>query len=88
MVTFLINAVYTFLHYIINLFPSGSGFNSDIHNAVISLADYLHILDPLVPIDILLQCLLIIFGAEILIFGFKTFKWVVSHVPFVGGKGN
>ncbi len=87
MITFLLNTVYNFLSWFIALFPTGTGFSTDIHNAVIALGGYLHILDPLVPINILLTCVSLIFTVEIALFGFKTFRWVFSHVPFVGGKG-
>jgi len=78
--TYLINAI-------LSIFPTGTGFSSSFHTAVTALGGYLHILDPLVPISILLTCLTTIITAEILLFGFKTFKWLASHIPFIGGKG-
>ena len=88
MLNFLTQQVYNFLHYIITLFPSGTGFPSEVHTAVSTLGGYLHILDPLVPITTLLSCVSLIFGVEIAILGFKTVKWLISHIPFVGGRGN
>jgi len=88
MLDFLIAQTYNFLQFLIDLFPVGTGFPSSFHTAVQSLGGYLHILDPLVPISILLTCLTLIFTVEIAIFGFKTLKWVLSHIPFLGGKGN
>jgi len=88
MLNFIINQVYNFLEFLINIFPTGSGFPSEFHTAISSLGDYIHLLDPIVPISVLLACLGIIFSIEIAIFGFKTLKWVLSHIPFIGGKGN
>jgi len=82
-----INFGHSFISFFINLFPEGSGFPQSFHDATQALGGYLHILDPLVPISVLLTCLTIIFGVEIAIFGFKTFKWIFGHVPVVGGKG-
>jgi len=86
MFTALLNAIYSFLQYIIALFPVGSGFPGEVHTAFSSLGGYLHILDPLVPISTLLSCVTLIFTVEIAIFGFKSFNWVKSHLPFIGGK--
>ena len=87
MATFLVNMVYNFIVWIIGIFPSGEGFPSTWHTAIQSLGGYLHILDPLVPISILLTCITLVFGVEISIFGFKTLKWIMSHIPFFGGRG-
>jgi len=87
MFTALLNLIYSFLSYLIGLFPTGSGFPTEVHSAVSSLGGYLHILDPLVPISTLLACLTLIFTVEIALFGFKTVKWIISHIPFFGGRG-
>jgi len=88
MITFILNILYNFLSFLIGLFPVGTGFPTSFHTAISALGGYLHILDPLVPISILLTCLTLIFGVEIALFGFRTLKWVLSHIPFLGGKGN
>lgn len=88
MFNFIANTIFNFLQYIIDLFPSSTGFPSSFHTAVISLGGYLHILDPLVPINIMLTCLTLIFSVEVGIFGFKTLRWLISHIPFIGGRGN
>jgi vacuolar-type H+-ATPase subunit I/STV1 len=87
MINSLLTVIYNMIAWIIGLFPSGSGFPSSWHTAVSSLGGYLHILDPLVPINILLACVTAVFGVEIAIFGFKTLKWIMSHIPYIGGHG-
>jgi hypothetical protein len=84
----ILNILYSFLQFLINIFPVGTGFSTGFHTAMTSLGAYLHILDPIIPINILLTCLLFIFGVEIAIFGFKTLKWIISHIPWIGGHGN
>lgn len=86
MLNFILNTIYSFLSYLISLFPTGTGFPSSFHTAVTALGGYLHILDPLVPISILLTCLTLIFTVEIAIFGFKTLRWILSHIPAIGGN--
>ena len=78
---------YSIVSFFISLFPAGTGFPSSIHSAFSSLGGYLHILDPIFPISVLLTCVTMIFVVEIALFGFKTFKWIVSFIPFVGGSG-
>ena len=86
MITFFLNSIFNFLSFLIGLFPTGSGFPTSFHTATIYLGGYLHLLDPLVPISILLTCLTLIFGVEIALFGFRTLKWLLSYIPFIGGS--
>jgi len=78
---------YGLVSLILGIFPAGGTFPASLHNATQALGGYLHILDPLVPISTLLTCLTLVFSVEIALFGFKTFKWLVSHIPFIGGRG-
>lgn len=84
--TAIINLGYSIINGIIGFFPTGPGFNVEVHDAVTSLGGYLQILDPLIPIATLLTVVSLVFTVEIALFGFRTLKWVISHIPFVGGK--
>lgn len=88
MVNFILNVTYNFLQFLINLFPVGEGFSTEVHTAFQTLGGYMHILDPIVPWATLLTCLTLIFTVEIGIFGFRSVRWVISHIPFIGGKGS
>jgi len=88
MIDLLFQAVYFFLNGLISIFPSGSTFGTDVHSAFSTLGSYFGVMDSFVPINTLFNCLLLVFGVEIAIFGFKTLKWVISHIPMIGGKGN
>lgn len=72
---------------VINLLPTSTGFPSDVHTAMSGLGGYMAIWNPLVPVATMLTCLGIVFSVEIAVFGFKTVKWLISHIPFIGGKG-
>lgn len=86
MIDFFLSLIANFLHFIINLFPAGTGWPAGVHTAVVALGGYLGILDPLVPIATLTTCVALIFGVEIALFGFRTIKWVLSYIPFIGGS--
>ena len=88
MINFIVSIVYNFLAFLIGLFPTGQGFPTEVHSAFSTLGGYVGLLDPIIPIATMLWCLMLVFGVEIAIFGFKTLKWIISHIPFVGGKGN
>lgn len=88
MITAILTGVYNFLSFIIGLFPTSSGFPEQVHDAFSTLGGYIGLLDVIVPTQTLLWCLLLLFSVEIAIFGFKTLKWLLSHIPFIGGKGN
>lgn len=87
MITFLINLTYTFVQFIINLFPVGVPFGSAVHNGFVTIGGYIHTLDALIPFNTLLICLTLLFSVELAIFSFRTLKWVLSHIPMFGGKG-
>lgn len=85
--SFFITIAYYVLSLIISIFPSSTGFPSDVDTAVSSIGGYLGILDPLVPISTMLTILTLIITFELTVFAFKGMKWLFSHVPFIGGKG-
>jgi len=79
---------YSLLSWILSLLPSSEGFPDVAHTAVSSIGGYFGILSPIVPIATLFTVVSLIFTVEIGIFGFKTVKWIISHIPWVGGRGN
>lgn len=84
--TAIINLGYAIVSSIIGLFPVGTGFPTEVHTAVTSLGQYLQLLDPLIPIPTLVSVVSLVFTIEIALFGFRTLKWILSHIPFIGGK--
>jgi len=77
--------------YIVQFFasvlPQSVGFSDSVVSAFATMAGYVQILDTLLPLSTLAIVLSVIISVDIAIFGFKTVKWLVSHLPFVGGRG-
>lgn len=82
-----LNWVYGFLSWIIGLFPASTGFSSDVFTAFETIGGYVGIFSPIIPYATLAITVPVIYSTEIAIFGFKTTKWIISHLPFVGGRG-
>jgi len=76
-----------FFNLIVGIFPSGSGFPQSVHTAAQYIGGYARSLDPILPFDTLYQIILLVIIVEVAILGFKTFKWIISHIPFLGGHG-
>lgn len=71
----------------IGIFPDSTGFSSSFHNAFIYAGGKLNAFDYMVSLSDLKICLVILVSAEILIWKWETIKWVISHLPFIGGRG-
>jgi len=85
--SFLLTLAVTVLNTILLIFPASSGFPSQVDTAVAFVAGYVGILDPIVPLSTLATILTLVITFELAVFAFKGFKWLISHIPFVGGKG-
>lgn len=72
---------------IVAILPTSTGFPAEVSNAFTTLGGYVQILNTLLPIPTLATVLAILVSVDLAIFGFKTFKWVLSHLPFIGGRG-
>jgi len=77
----------TFLELLVAVFPQGTGFPNVVHESATLVGGYVRTLDPILPVDTLYQILVLVVTVEIAILGFKSFKWLISHIPFVGGRG-
>jgi len=75
------------LNTVLSIFPDSSGIPTGFTTAVDYFAGYVGILDPLVPLDTLGTVFLIILTYELSVWGFRGFRWVISHIPLVGGRG-
>jgi len=75
------------LQAVISLLPASQGFPPDVLSAMTTLGGYTGIFSPLISVATLGTCLALAFSVEIGIFGFKTMKWTLSHLPFIGGRG-
>jgi len=78
---------YTLISWVLGLFPSSTGFPFEVHEAMASLGGYVGIWSPILPMKILAFWIGIVLAVEISIFGFRTVKWLISHIPQIGGRG-
>jgi len=84
----LISSVTDLLNWMLIMFPFSTGFPSEAHTAMQGLGGYLGIFSPILPIATLVTAITLVLSVEVSILGFKTFKWLISHIPQIGGKGN
>lgn len=82
---FFLDLPYYFLSFLIGLLPASQGFPPDILSAAQYIGSKIGIFGPVMPIETLSACLGILFAAQLGVWAFKSLKWIISHVPFVGG---
>lgn len=75
------------LIFISALLPQSTGIPVDVQNAVLTFGGHLRVIDVLLPVDALAVALTTVISLQLAIFAFKSFKWLLSHLPFVGGHG-
>jgi len=73
---------------IIAILPQSTGFSPNIVSSAASLGSYFGMLSPILPIGVLATCVGTVFTVEIAIFGWKTVKSLISHIPWIGGAGH
>jgi len=84
--TAIINLGYAAISFLIGLLPLSVGLPDEVHEAATLIGAYLDMLDPALPVTTLFSCLVLYVSVQIGIFGFRTFRWVMSHLPQVGGN--
>jgi len=85
--TILLNTVYYILSPILERFPVSTGFSDDVSQAFVFFGSKTTILQPIFPFDTLAQIILLTIAIELAIFVFKSTKWIISHIPYIGGRG-
>jgi len=86
-ITGFMNISYWLISNTVDLLPAGGLFPSAVHTSASSLGSYLGVLSPLLPISTLATVLRLVIGIELALYGWRTLKWLGSHIPFIGGKG-
>jgi len=84
----LINAGFSLISGFISLLPTSTGFDPSVLAAAHTIGGYFGMFAPIAPIGTLGIAIAVCFTVEIAIFGWKTFKSLISHVPQVGGAGH
>jgi len=86
-ITGIINLAYYLLFFIVDNIPMSTGYPSEVGEAIAYIGGYMTIWDFILPTGTVLVCMLIVFSTELGIWSFKGVKWIVSHLPWIGGKG-
>jgi len=72
---------------IVSVFPDSNGFPVEVETAISQFSGYANILSPILPLSVMVQLLTYVVLFEIALFSFKGFKWIMSHIPYIGGRG-
>lgn len=71
---------------VIAIFPNSTGVPTEITDAVETFGGYITIIDAIVPMDTLGYIVGLVISFELLVFSFRGLRYIVKHIPFVGGK--
>lgn len=86
----LLYIAFFFLNLIVGLLPASSGFSSDVTGPIsylgLQFVKFYAIFSPVLPTTSnLMLALGTLFFVEIAIVGFWIFRWLASHIPYIGG---
>lgn len=73
---------------IVSILPNSTGFSGDVLSAAHTIGSYFGLVSPILPIDTIATAVTVVFTIEIAIFGWKTIKSLISHIPQFGGSGH
>lgn len=82
-----INFAYFFISFFINLLPNGVAFPSEVHESALLLGGYNDLFSPIIPFTTLATVVPIALSIRFGYWIFRSIKWIISHIPLVGGKG-
>jgi len=75
---------YYLLTILLTVFPSSTGFPPEIATAVTQVGGYTAIINAVFPLDVLSDVVIAVITFELIIFAFKTIRFVFGYVPLVG----
>lgn len=84
----LINLAYALINGLVSILPDSTGFGTEVLSAANTIGGYFGMFSPIAPIGTLSIAVGLVFSVEIAIFGWKTVKSIVSHIPWFGGAGH
>jgi hypothetical protein len=84
--TAILNLAYLIVSGIVALFPTSTGFPDAVASAISSVTGYMYVFSPIIPFSTLLTVLQFVVAFEIIVFGFRSAKWIIGHLPWIGGK--
>lgn len=69
------------------ILPTSTGFPPDVASSIATIGQYSRVLDLVLPVSTLATIIALVLSVEVAIFAFKSVKWLISHIPLVGGRG-
>jgi len=82
---FFLRLPYYFLSWFIGLLPAAKPLPGDIMASAQLIGTKIGIFEPVMPLVALSSALGILFSAQVAIWTWQGFKWLSSHIPFIGG---
>lgn len=73
--------------WILSLFPISTGYPSSVFDIAQTVGSYLYTFDFVLPISTLYTCFFLFLSVQLSIYAFKSAKWIISHIPWIGGRG-
>jgi len=71
----------------LSVFPNSEGLPTIVHSSAVAIGGYARTFDAILPIDTIFTVVSLVITVQLSILAFKSFKWLISHVPFIGGRG-
>lgn len=65
---------------LIRRLPDGGNFPQGVHDAAIYFGNRLNLIDFILPVDVLLGCMLLIFSTKFILWAFHIVKWITNFV--------
>ncbi len=72
---------------IIEKLPNSIPLPTELFSAFSLAGSYLSMLSPIIPLVTLSTIILLVLAVEISMLSFRTIRWIVSYIPFIGGRG-
>lgn len=86
-IDFILLLPYQALNALISLLPASSGFPDEVNAAAVVIGSQMGVFTPVFPVADLAAALALVSSGAIAIWTWKTFKWISSHIPLIGGRG-
>jgi len=84
---FLLQSAYWVLEKIASWFSLSTGYPAIVGTSMTQLGGYYQSWNGILPITTLNVLLLLSIALRIVIWQWKNIKWLMSHIPFIGGHG-
>lgn len=75
------------ISFLLSIFPTSTGFSSEVTTAINQIGGYTAIIDTLVPMNTLGQIFLLVIVFELTVFAWKGLRFIISYMPIIGGRG-